>query len=91
MLLGELHNSVYSLFPTVQWGSATEPDTNNPETYVTFPIGFTFDCYSVIPTTSFNGNANFYGVSIINKSKTGFTTKSGTYGQNSVYWYAVGK
>lgn len=74
-----------------QWGVATEPNTNNPETSVTFPIAFASDCYSVIPTTSFNGNANFYGTSVINKSKTGFTTKSGTYGQNLVYWHAVGK
>ena len=82
---------MYQQFPTVQWGVATEPNTNNPETSVTFPIAFASDCYSVIPTTSFNGNANFYGTSVINKSKTGFTTKSGTYGQNLVYWHAVGK
>lgn len=79
-----------SQFPTVQWGVATEPSNNNPETSITFPISFPSNCFAVIPTSTFNGNANFYGISVISKSLANAKLKSGDYGGDNVYWIAIG-
>ncbi|WP_456242918.1 gp53-like domain-containing protein [Selenomonas montiformis] len=48
MLLGELHNSVYSLFPTVQWGTYAITTAQWKE--YSFPIAFSNTCYGVVTT-----------------------------------------
>lgn len=49
MLLGELHNFVYSRFPTVQWGSLTAPNANTMQwTAANFPIEFPTACCAIV-------------------------------------------
>lgn len=74
----------------LQWGVATEPNTDNPVTYVTFPIAFASDCYSVVSTGSYD-SPSFRGVSVMDKSKTGCKMRSSSPGRNLVYWHAIGE
>ena len=73
-----------------QWGLSTDGTGNNPKTTVKFPISFG-TCYAVIPINSYTGSADYFGLSVTAITKSNFSTANGGYGDNKLWFIAVGK
>ena len=96
MLSGELHNSVYSLFPTVQWGNFSSAVSTWKQ--VTFPIAFPNQCFVGGPITNFSTDAGnvsdastqIYSITAKSLSRTGMSIYTDGNWKNRG-WFAIGK
>ena len=79
-----------SLSAYKQGGTFKEPNTNNPEVKVNFPISFPTACNAVLAENSFTGDARFFGASTTNVNQDSFQYISASYGGNDVRFIAFG-